>query len=294
MLRLLEKARSRADARAGVAPQGAAFGHAVLTRQDDNSQRLSFGCGNLPEDLKAASSTTVLPTRAYTLQLVEAPNVPAEEMGEAVRWQIQHLIEFPVEEAIIETFELPPPVNPGSKPMIYAVVARRSEIQSHIDSLEAADVRINVIDIPELCLRNIAVRLPQDEYGVAFLHFSEDFGYLTITRGGILYMIRRIELQQEDLTDQLQEIALQVQRSLDHYESQFGCPPVGELVLGPGDGLDMLGQSLSENLGITVSELDLSSLFAVDSPLSTQEQHDCLTAIGAALRDDGNTDQAAA
>ena len=294
MLRLLEKARPRAEARAGVAPQGATFGHAVLTRQTDNSHRLSLGSGSLPDQLKHAASTTVLPPHAYSLQLVEAPNVPADEMGEAVRWKIQHLIEFPVEEAIIETFELPPPANPGAKPMIYAVVARRSEIESHIEALEAENVRIKVIDIPELCLRNLAVRLPQDEYGVAFLHFNEDVGYLTITRGGTLYMLRRIELQQEDLTDQLQEIALQVQRSLDHYESQFGCPPIGELVVGPGDGLDVLARSLGDSLGIAVSGLDLSSLFAIDSDISIQAQRDCLTAIGAALGNDDDLARTAA
>lgn len=294
MLRGFEKTRPQANVRAGVVPLGASFGHALLSRQADSMDSLSLGNGSLPEQLRKTPSTTVLPANAYSLQLVEAPNVPDDEVSEAVRWKIQHLIEFPVEEALIETFEMPPPANPGAKPMIYAVVARRSEIQGHVDSVRNADIRIDAIDIPELCIRNIAVRLPQDEYGVAFLHFNNDFGYLTITRGGILYLIRRIELQQEFLAEQQQEIALQIQRSLDYYESQFDCPPVRELVLGPGDDSDLLATSLAQDLGITVSKLDLGTLFEIDSALSPQEQRDCLVAVGAALRDDNDISQAAA
>ena len=287
MLRAFENAGTRDIVRAGVAPLGATFGHAVLRRQSGETESLSAGSGTLPDLLRKVPAATVLPADAYSLQLVEAPNVPGDEMCEAIRWKIQHLIEFPVEEAVIETFEMPPPANPGAKPMIYAVVARRSEIHSHIEKLRDANIRIDVIDIPELCVRNVAVRLPQDEYGVAFLHFSDDFGYLTITRAGVLYMIRRIELQRELLNEQLQEIALEIQRSLDYYESQFDCPPVGELVLGPGDDSETFSASLTENLGLTVSKLDLSELFAIDCELSQREQRDCLMAIGAALRDDG-------
>ncbi len=273
---------------------GASFGHALLSPRNDDTECLSFGNGTLPEMLRKTPSTTVLPSHAYSLQLVEAPTVPEEEVAEAVRWKIQHLIEFPVEEALIETFEMPAPANPGAKPMIYAVVARRSEVQGHIDDVRNANIKIDAIDIPELCIRNIAVRLPQDQYGVAFLHFNDDFGYLTITRSGVLYLIRRIELQQEFLAEQQQEIALQIQRSLDYYEGQFDCPPIRELVLGPGDDSDALSASLAQNLGINVSQLDLTTLFEVDSELTVQEQRDCLMAVGAALRDDNNTSRAAA
>ena len=294
MLRGFEKSRPQANVRAGVMPIGEAFGHAVLRRQSDNTDHLSFGSGALPEVFRKTPSATVLPAHAYSLQLVEAPNVPDDEVAEAVRWKIQHLIEFPIEEAVIETFEMPPPANPGAKPMIYAVVARRSEIQGHVDSIRDADIKIDAIDIPELCIRNIAVRLPQDQYGVAFLQINDGFGYLTITRGGVLYLIRRIELQQEVLAEQLQEIALQIQRSLDYYESQFDCPPVRELVLGPGDDTDTLSASLAQNLGLTVSQLDLTDLFQIDTELAPHEQRDCLMAIGAALRDYKDTSGAAA
>lgn len=294
MLRAFENAKKREDLRAGVAPAGDSYSHAVLQRQNDDTHRLSAGSGTHADLLSKVPAATVLSPDAYSLQLVEAPNVPAGEMREAVRWKIQHLIEFPVEEAVIETFEMPPPANPGARPMLYTVVARRAEILAHIEGMKAANLKLDVIDIPELCMRNIAVSLPQDEHGVAFLYFNEDFGYLTITRGGVLYMIRRIELQQEAIGGQLQEVALEIQRSLDFYESQYDCRPVAELILGPGDDNDTLLTSLRQDLGIAVAELDLAALFTLDPGISSDVQRDCLMAIGAAMRDDNRSTQVAA
>ncbi len=201
MLRFFKKALS-SGARVGVMQDGARVELAVV--QGKETGRMSLVAENLEFEgdswpsiensaTKNAHVSAVLGADAYSLQLIEAPNVSESEMREAVRWRIQHLIEFPVEEAAIETFEMPAAVNRGMKPMIYAVIAHRDEIARQIERTRTADLHMDVIEIPELCIRNIAVCLPQDANGVAFLHFTDDCGYLTITRKGVLYMIRRIE-----------------------------------------------------------------------------------------------------
>ncbi len=251
------------------------------------------------ELLQKARVSVVLGAGDYSLQLVETPNVPGDEMHDAVRWRIQHLIEYPIEEASIETFEMPAHANPGNKPMLYAVVAHQSDILSYAERMQEVALHMDVIDIPELCLRNVAVMLPQDQNGVAFLHFTDDCGYLTITRRGVLYMIRRIETRRSQLGDAADDefeaaeraagVALEVQRSLDYYESHYDCRPVTELVLGPGENLSTLAASLSDNLGITVSRLDLDDLFAIEREIPAAVQSDCLLAIGAALRSETST-----
>ena len=269
---------------AGVTEVGARLEPVVLSRGAEGATTMSAGPELKIDALRSTPVATVLNADAYSLQLVEAPNVPPEEIREAVRWRIQHLIEFPVEEAVIETFEMPAPANPGAKSMIYAVVARRSEISALVERIRASNLDIRTIEIPELCMRNIAVTLPQDAQGVALLHFVDGCGYLTITRGGVLYMLRRIETQSEDHSESLQEIALEVQRSLDYYESQYDCRPISEIVLGPGDDIEVLAASLTENLGISVSQLKLDELFTMDSELPVKTQGECLLAVGAALR----------
>ena len=154
-----------------------------------------------------------------------------------------------------------------------------------------------IIDIPELCTRNIATLLPQDADGVAFLHFTENHGILTVTRQGVLYHIRRINKRQREIssdstddfarTELVSTIVLEVQRSLDYYENHFdrrNRGPLSELVLAPGSDFGGLAKSLHEQLGLTVSNLDLNRLFEMQSAMSPQEQGDCLLAVGAALR----------
>ena len=255
------------------------------------------------DDLQKARVSTVLPADSYSMQLVEAPEVPAAEMRDAVRWRIQSLLEFPISEAVVETFEMPPQRHSGGRSMLHAVVVHRDEIVRQIEHIRGAQLHLEVIDIPELCVRNVAVQLPQDAEGVAFLHFTDDCGYLAITRQGVLFMIRRIETRRGELADAPDDVfsllersagvALEVQRSLDYYESYYDCPPVNELVLGPGPNLDTHASTLAENLGISVSRLNLDDLFTVGTEIRPDVQSDCLLAIGAALRSDESTAAAA-
>ena len=168
--------------------------------------------------------------------------------------------------------------------------------------MQRADLRMDVIDIPELCIRNVAIQLPQDRDGVAFLHFTDECGYLTITRRGVLHLLRRIETRRGDFEENVADdvefqervasILLEVQRSLDYYESHYDCQPVGELVIGPGSGLDSLAVAMQEQLGIAVGRLDLNDLFEFDTEISADEQGACLLAIGAALRSESPTTKA--
>ena len=155
----------------------------------------------------------------------------------------------------------------------------------------------DVIDIPELCTRNIATLLPQDADGVAFLHFTDSHGILTVTRQGVLYLIRRIDRRRGAIssastddfarTELVSTIVLEIQRSLDYYESHFdrrNRRPLSELVLAPGSDIDGLTESLQKQLDLKVTSLDLNTLFEMQSVITAEEQGDCLLAVGAALR----------
>lgn len=311
MLRPFKKGLAK-RVRAGIAIDGARAGLARVRRLNDGRFSVSarvFDTGNSGKEwparvapqaahmaLQRTPTSAVLAADSYQLQLVEMPNVPADEMLAAVRWRVKDLIDYPVEEAVVELFEMPRHANPGNTPIAYAVVTRKTEVLRQIERMKRADLQMDVIDIPELCIRNIATLLPQDEHGVAFLHFTEECGYLTITRRGVLHMMRRLETSRNELIDAsaddfaLQErisgIALEIQRSLDYYESHYDCRPVAEIFLGPGVDFPVLADSLTEHLGLTVNGLTFDDLFHMEESISVEEQGSCLLAIGAALRAD--------
>ena len=297
---------------------------ATLFEEGGNSagKDLQLGARMGSIDPRRSPVTAVLPDSSYQVLLLEIPNVPEDEVNDAARWQVKDLLDFPVDETVVELFRLPRQSTADGKPIGYAVAARRRSIQEHIELFKSAGLSLDVIDIPELCQRNVATLLPQDEHGVAFLHFTQNRGILTVTRQGVLYLVRRIEKghsainaaatgefavadleatseldilrgpDEDALGDDFSRselvttIVLEIQRSLDFYDSHYDCPPVSELVLSPGSNIGGLAKSLNDQLGLAVSSLNLNKLFEMQTELSSHQQGACLLAIGAALRSD--------
>ncbi|HEY9148221.1 MAG TPA: hypothetical protein VIQ22_04355, partial [Gammaproteobacteria bacterium] len=89
-----------------------------------------------------------------------------------------------------------------------------------------------------------------------------------------------------DLRRAFDTIVLEVQRSLDYYESHFALPQVAGLVLAPLEQpIPGLLDYLAQNLDVPVRMLDLNALLHTEQHLSEPLQSQCLLPIGAALRE---------
>lgn len=240
---------------------------------------------------------------SYSLLMVEAPDVQLEELRAAVRWRIKDLIDFHIDDAVVDVFEVPDTKAAGKNKMMYAVVARSDIVKRQIDDMENAGINLNVIDIPELALRNIAALLPEDAGGVALIYISESWGLITITRQSTLYLSRRIDKGTNDLPDTamhdsdpeviepwLDSIIIEIQRSLDYYESHFAQPQVTSLVLTPlPREVSGIAEYIAENLEIPTRILDVESLLDTQEEIDSTMQSRCLLAIGAALRQESKS-----
>jgi MSHA biogenesis protein MshI len=245
------------------------------------------------QGLKNAPCTTTLNDEDYQLLVTETPEMKPEEMKSAMRWRIKDLVNFHINDATIDVFDLPGETAPGRQREVYVVAARNEAIQARVDLLGGNGVNLQVIDIPELAQRNLAALLPEDEAGVALLNLGMQGGLLTITRGGLLYLSRNINIGTETLlrTDNrpayFDQIVLEVQRSLDYYESHFRAAPIRHLVLAPmREEIAGLYDHLAANLGVTVAQMDLRKLLDCDEALDLTTQARCLHTIGAALREE--------
>ena len=56
------------------------------------------------QGLKGMTCNVVIPSSSYSLLLSEAPNVEDTELADAMRWKGKDLIDFPIEEAILDGF----------------------------------------------------------------------------------------------------------------------------------------------------------------------------------------------
>lgn len=246
-------------------------------------------------DLDGYVCLSVMELGSYNLLLVEAPDVQPAELRAAIRWRIKDLIDFHVDDAVIDVFEVPNQKTAGRNAMMYAVVARQTAVKQHIDRLTKAEINLTIIDIPELALRNIATLLPEDVGGVATLYLEDKAGLITISRQGVLYLSRRIDNgigSLSSVNEELQQrkfdsIIVEIQRSLDYYESHFSQPAISNVIISPlPDALSGFAEYLNQQLDLQVREMDLNHLIDVPDQMSKEKQNACLLAVGAALREE--------
>jgi MSHA biogenesis protein MshI len=239
--------------------------------------------------------SVVLGPEDYQLALVEAPDVPPAELRAAMRWRLKEAIDFRVEDAVIDVFDVPPQSRGAQGRMMYAVAARRGAVDRYAAAL-ASMPSFDVVDVPELCLRNLAAALPAAARGVALLQLGDTTATCVLVQGRTFYLARQIALRPAALAIESEtagasldagSIVLELQRSLDHYERNFDQPPITKIAILPaGARADALAADLGRETGFEVSALDLNAALSCASPLDPALQADCLLAIGAALREE--------
>ena len=257
--------------------------------------------------IKKTTLTTLLGASEFTFLLMQRPTVEDQELSDAVRWQIKDQLKYPAEEAIIQILDIPGQQERGRLPMIYVVAAHQDTVKSSIDLLSESKFDLRYIDIPELAQRNISALLPEDFIGVALLHLAPNHSLLTITHEGELYLSRVIDIGYEHLEDNeldttpnnglslenepsekeqnIEKIVLEIQRSLDYYESHYGKATIGNLILAPMETeLKDLNTTLEQSLGVVVRSLNLNEIIDTTKNIDNEIQSKCFSAIGAALR----------
>lgn len=247
-----------------------------------------------------ASFRLVLSPDEYQLHLVESPDVPDSELREAVRWRIRDLIDFPVDEAAIDVFDMPQQAGTGRETgkMMCVVVARNPVIAQKAAMVNRSGGELDVIDITDLALRNVLSLTPADATGVALLYVDAAYSMILITAESTLYLSRRIWIganelvgiagkdpSSEDFRRVADALAMELLRSLEYYESHFSRPAVESLYVAPlGATETVLHAYLGQALNVTVQDLDINRLVDTAQPLTADQQARGLLAIGAALR----------
>lgn len=237
----------------------------------------------------------VLPLGSYQLLLVDMPKVPPNEIKAAVRWQIKDLIDFHIDDAVVDVFDAPPSGAGGVQEQIYVVVTRSSQIQHIAAAVQQAGLSLAVIDIPELALRNIAAHLPEQAQGVALMHLEADRGLIALCRDNTLYLARTIELGHAALADPdpdrramaVSSLALEIQRSMDYYDRYFQQAPINHLYIAPtAEALPGLIRELHGQVGLEGRLLEPGLIFP-GTEIDTETWAHGLLAVGAALREEG-------
>lgn len=229
----------------------------------------------------------VLHPATYQMLLLDAPEVPAEELRDAMRWRVKDLIAEPLEQVVVDAFCLPEDAYRGRSRMAYCAVLGKARMQAWGDLVNQAGLHLQSIDVTEMAFRNLGLLAGADGMNLALLRLRSSEGLICVQNGADLYMARRIEQGLEHASGDYGAVTLEIQRSLDYFESQLGKGYINRLLLLPAkrDGAAAL-QALSAGLAVKLQALDLRQLFPgqAAAELGEAEQAYCMAAVGAALR----------
>ena len=221
--------------------------------------------------LKDTVCNVVLAPELYSVSLIERPPVEDEELREAVRWRIQDNVDYPVDQAALDVFPLPESAS-RDKSMVFVVALRMEILKRLLDKVYAVDIQVGSVDISELALRNIVHGLyPDPDQSLGLLRLTSSGGVINVSRGEELFLSRRIsgvpaefdEAAWEQFRDRL---LLQVQRSIDYYESAMSQPPCNALIVATTHGWqDHVCGHLGEMLPIPIRPIkdELRQLFDI-------------------------------
>jgi MSHA biogenesis protein MshI len=217
-------------------------------------------------------------------------------MKSAVKWRLKDFLDYPVELATVDVLAVPGDKSPAARGRpVYAVSARNQDIELCMSTFAAAKIQLRFIDVAEMAQRNLAALYETDHRAIAMLSFSAEGGLLTFSAQGELCLSRRIEISLDQLANASTEsretlferIALELQRSLDHFDRQFSNIPLARLLLAPLPEDIELPVYLAGNLSAPVELVNLGDVLdfhEVPELLEQAEQWLRWQTLGAALR----------
>lgn len=234
---------------------------------------------------EGALTTLVLPLDQYSVFQLERPEGLSEgDLADALRWKLKDLLDYSPSESVCDVFPFPLDAARGRGELVNVVAARKSLVSELIALVTDAGMVLDRVDIAELALRNFAARMDVDQRGVALVHLRDSYGQMVISKGPVLYLSRRLDVSSEDLRDAsrqenaVQSLGLEMQRSLDYYESQLGQVPPRVIRLVARDAMLPLASMVSSYVATGVETIDWSAQ-GLDEPLDSR----CLAAWSATL-----------
>lgn len=266
------------------------YGSRPLGAERRNLQTVAHDLG-----LQRYRCSTMLRPGEYQFLLVEGLDVPRDELKGAIRWRVKDMVDYRIDEATIDVLDIPPAAgSPATRARpVFAVAAHNPLLKSRIELFEAARVPLSVIDIQETAQRNLAALYEAEERGVALAYFGRDWGLFTINYRAELHLARRLEVGLSEIDADSAEIAagaqervaLEIQRTLDHFDRQFRHVAVARLLLAPTPGPSTLAEFLRSRFDMPVEVVDLREALAFPAGAPDEEtQWRLFHHFGAALR----------
>lgn len=244
-------------------------------------QHLNKMVGDL--DLTNTPCHVVFSTAKYQLLQIDRPQVPDTELKQALKWAVKDQV-VAQGDLVVDYVDLPAQTSGADK--INVVALPESDVLEVCDGLQRTGLILQSIGAAELATCDLL-----EESNDAVMTLVQQAGYdlcLNIVKKGQLYFSRRLRGYENLSTFNEQELqmgvgdnlSVDIQRSMDYFESQLKQAPVKKILLGvETDILDSFASLMQQLTFMPVTSFKPGNITFINNGLSGQY----LPSLGAAM-----------
>lgn len=177
-----------------------------------------------------------LPTSYYQIVQMDKPDLEPQEIMQSLPWTVKELVTINAENIIADYTDLPVE-NAGQKSKMFVFAADKSQLMPLIDVINNTENKLASLSCKEMALLDMN---PDDNFSrLIVLQEQGEEPSLFIVKQQQLMLTRRLrgfmalnEHQDTSTVEQLTDsLSLEIQRSIDFYESQLKQPPIRSIKL---------------------------------------------------------------
>lgn len=241
---------------------------------------------------KKIPATLVLAPHQFQFFLIEDMTTEEKYKRESIQWRLTELLDYSVEEAIVDYIELPSKQNAHHKPLIYALAMHKDQLKEKMDWAHDCGLQLTKVDIWQNAIRRALTQFVIPNTGCLVLYIAQEKLAIAIFKENILCLMRDIVLpnqalcqnKKSDLMPFYESVCLEIQRSIDYCASVI-CPAyVGKVLIYNESDLNIDLSVIEKMLGFNVSHFpSVDDLFdTVDDTVDDTAKQNPIT-LGAAM-----------
>lgn len=278
-----------AQVQTGKKMSGRVLGSDFLPAVGRQAQILALQEWVRSNDLQKCSCVCVMLADDCNIYQVEKPLVDEAELVPALTWRIKDLISYDVGSAVVDFYPMPVS-NKNNTQQVSVVTAQGSTVSSYVECIKSTGLKLVAIDVASLVSANLKNVQQATNQTLAILSLTETSGNLSIFHDTDLYVSREFKigtshLEQVTADDEstYDSLLLEMQRSMDYFESYYGLGSVSKLLIFPQiSATEKMAMYLQNLTNFDIDFVTVNNSEEVESG-GVLEPH-CFHAYGAALR----------
>ncbi|TFU27208.1 type IV pilus assembly protein PilM [Thermus tengchongensis] len=148
---------------------------------------------------------TAVPNPSVILRTLQVPKMPLKEMEEAVRWEAERYIPFPIDEVVLDFAPLDPLAEAAEGEQVEVMVgaARQEAVASLLEALRGAGLTPIILDVkPFAGLYPLEAQLSSDPEGISVaVEIGAESTSLVLLKGDRPLAVRILNLSGKDFTE---------------------------------------------------------------------------------------------